>query len=55
MTGESGAVTRICERALQQPVKSVYRVSRLGLFQRRRPAASRFSASSWDGEPGSAT
>jgi hypothetical protein len=39
MTGESGAVTRICERALPLPVKSVQRVGRLGLVQRRRPAA----------------
>ena len=38
MTGESGAVTRICERALRLPVKVRSRVGRLGLVQRRCPA-----------------
>jgi hypothetical protein len=39
MTGESSAVTRICERALPLPVKSVHRVGRLGLVQPRHPSS----------------
>ena len=35
MTGESGAVTRICEPALLLPVKVCPRVGRLGLVQHR--------------------
>jgi hypothetical protein len=53
MTGESGAVTRICERLCHSRSKSVHHVSRLGLVQRRPQPASRFSAA-WDGSPGSA-
>ena len=53
MTGESGAVPVSTSGLCRCQSKSVSRVGRLGLLERRPQSASRFSAS-WDEEPGSA-